>query len=397
MACRDLPLALEDHAARSANSSAWLQPWISSAFAEYAALLIRELGKPEYGVAWWITVNEPLTIVENGYASSGAHAPGRCSDRTSCWHGDDQVEPYVAAKNLILAHAKAFAAWRGGGSPGLGCGITLNGDWREPFTPSAADGAAATRALEWQGPLFADPIHFGDWTPSIRRAVGARLDAATGGRWAWSTAERALVHGSHDGHFFMNTYTSGFARAAGDSGCGWGCDAAAQVSGCNFTSSEPIGTPSSNGWLYNYGAGIGRLVQWYHARYANATFIVTENGWGNASSTKARDVLDYERCNFYRDYIGNLSLAAADGARVAAYFAWSLMDNYEWADGFSTRFGLTYVDYATQRRTPKLSAAWFTRHVTPLTSLPTDRQPLPPCDSAELVEDVLAAAMAASL
>lgn len=188
-------------------------------------------------------------------------------------------------------------------------------------------------------------------------------------------------------------YTSGYTRAEADAGCGWQCDAAAASSGYNFTSNEPIGTPSSNGWLFNFGKGIGHLVSWYHARYANSTFIVTENGWGNASSTMAKNVLDYERCNFYRDYIGNLSVAAADGAPVAAYFAWSLMDNYEWADGFSTRFGLTYVDYASQKRTPKLSAAWFTKHVTPLVKLPTDRRPLPACDSPDLIEDVLTAAL----
>lgn len=378
----DLPLVLEDHAAATANSSAWLQPWIAPAFAEYASLLVAEFGDAQYGVKWWITINEPLTIVGNGYAGSGPHAPGRCSDRSACWAGDDRIEPYVAAKNLLLAHARAFRAWRQGGSPGLGCGITLNGDWREPFDPtSAADRAAAIRSLEWQAPLFADPIHFGDWTPSIAEAVGARLDKATGGRWAWSAEERSLVHGSHDGYFFMNTYTSGFARAGSDEGCGWSCDAAADASGYNFSSHAPIGTPSSNGWLFNHGAGIGRLVEWYHGRYPNASFVVTENGWGNASSTAAQDIADHERCNFYRDYLGNLSVAAARGADVRAYFAWSLMDNYEWADGFSTRFGLTYVDYETQRRTPKLSARWFAQHVTPLKRLPTDGKPFPPCES----------------
>lgn len=111
----------------------------------------------ESHVRRWITINEPLTIVENGYAST-ANAPGRCSDRSVCWAGDNLHEPYVVAKNLILAHARAFRAWKAAGSPGLGCGITLNGDWREPMNPaSAADRAAAVRSLEWQAPLFADP------------------------------------------------------------------------------------------------------------------------------------------------------------------------------------------------------------------------------------------------
>ena len=69
---------------------------------------------------------------------------------------------------------------------------------------------------------------------------------------------------------------------------------------------------------------------------------------------------------------------------VGAYFAWSLMDNYEWADGYSVRFGLTYVDYASQKRTPKLSAAWFKKHVTPLSALPKHGEPLPPCDASLL-------------
>ena len=154
----------------------------------------------------------------------------------------------------------------------------------------------------------------------------------------------------------------------------------------NFDTGAPIGTPSSNGWLYNYGPGIGELMNFYDNRYPGNTFIVTENGWGNASApTQEEDVLDLERCSFYRDYIGNMSsYAAANNISVGAYFAWSLMDNYEWADGFSVRFGLTYVDYETQIRTPKLSSAWFAKYVTTLDALPTDGLPLPACDTSLL-------------
>ena len=384
----DTPLALEEAASRPGsgcyNRSAWLCPWVGEAFGAYAKLLVDEFGGAEYGVRWWLTVNEPLTLMSNGYAAGAPHAPGRCSDRTQCSEGDDMVEPYVVAKNLILAHAHAFHAWRDAGSPGDSCGIVLNGDWREPFTGSAADAAAAQRSLEFEAPIFADPIWFGRWPASVDAAVGARVNAATGGKWSWSAAEAQLVKGAHDGTFFMNHYTAAFARAGADAGCGWACDPAVDVSGRNFTSGAPIGTASSIGWLFNYGLGIRKLAGWYNRRYPGTTFVVTESGWGNGTNTEAQkelDMHDMERCTYYRDYIGNISAAAAlDGVSVAGYFAWSLMDNYEWSHGYSMRFGITYVDYPTQTRTPKLSARWLAKHVTPLTSLPKDGLPLPPCE-----------------
>jgi beta-glucosidase len=384
----DLPLAIEEAAAASTSedcrgTSAWLCfNLVSTAFADYAKLLMENFADD---VTYWITVNEPLTIVENGYAGSGPHAPGRCSDRASCFTGDDLTEPYLAAKALILAHAQAFRAWEAAGKPGVACGATLNGDFRVAYDASnPSDVAAAERDMEWQAAIFADPIHFGTWPSSIEAAVGARL-ADKG--WAWTAEEVTLVNGTHDGHFFMNTYTSGFTRAGVDGGCGWNCDKAADTSAYDFDTGAPIGTPSSNGWLFNYGPGIGELMTWYNSRYPGLSFIVTENGWGNATAVNLKDdLMDYERCEYYRAYIGNMSsYAAKNSIPVVAYFAWSLMDNYEWADGFSTRFGLTYVDFDTQVRTPKLSAKWFKAHVNTMAALPTDGKPLPSCDSAHLL------------
>jgi len=85
--------------------------------------------------------------------------------------------------------------------------------------------------------------------------------------------------------------------------------------------------------------------------------VVTENGWGDPDNTIEGGALnDVDRCNYYREYIGNISLAVSeDGVDVAGYFAWSLMDNFEWADGYTTRFGLTFVNYETQERTTKYS------------------------------------------
>jgi len=373
----DLPLLIEEEASKRECQSAWLcHDFMPSLFGDYAELLLKEYASE---VDWWITINEPLTIISVGY--TGSHAPGRCSDRDACFAGDVKTEPYSAAKGLILAHSRAFRAWEAAGRPGMGCGITLNGDWRVPATDSEEDKAAQTRSIEWQASIFADPIHFGKWPDSMVQAVGDRLPG-------WSNEEVKLIQGAHDEYFFMNHYTSRFVRAGKDDGCGWNCDAAAETSGSNFETGEVIGTPSSNGWLFNYGPGLGLLMNWYNERYPGSKFLVTENGWGNASATvedEARS--DLERCIFYHDYIGNMSaIAAKNNIDVVAYYAWSMVDNYEWADGYSTRFGLTFVNYTTQERTPKMSLQWFKKYVTGLKTLPTDGQPLPACDPDEFVD-----------
>mmetsp|Transcript_3347 Transcript_3347/g.11040 ORF Transcript_3347/g.11040 Transcript_3347/m.11040 type:complete len:578 (-) Transcript_3347:2078-3811(-) len=381
----DLPLALEERAARDGSESAWLATWLPEEFGKYATLLLSEF---KDDVDYWITLNEPLTIVMNGYSSGGKHAPGRCSDRSTCYDGDDAVEPYVAAKTLILAHARAFRAWdQDFGRPGKGCGITLNADFCLAFDETSQDDRdAAERCMEWQTPLFFDPIFYGKWPDSIYDRVGPRMPKD----WLfWSKDELDLVKGSHDGrHFFLNTYTTRFVRAVTSSPLGFASDPEGDVSGYNFTDGRPIGTPSSNGWLYNYGAGIRRNLQWHDQRYPGRSFLITENGWGNESQASLDDDLnDLERCNFYRDYVSNVSAAALeDQVDVAAYFAWSVLDNFEWNDGFQTRFGLVYVDYDTQLRTPKLSARYFQAYITNASSL-RDTLVLPPCDT--LLDHVL--------
>ena len=377
----DLPLALEQRAIRDHASSAWLQSWLPLEFYKYATILVQNLE-----VDYWITLNEPLTIVQNGYSGGGPHAPGRCSNRTTCYDGDDGVEPYLAAKNLVLAHGYAFRAWEEAGRPGRGCGITLNSDFCMAFDPSnPADVEAATACLEFQIPLFFDPIFFGRWPDSVSKAVAPRL--STQG-WDWTAAELDLVQGSHDTHLFVNHYTTRFLRGIDSTStcynvASFACDPKGDVSGYNFTDGTPIGTPSTNGWLYNYGAGIRHLLNWHHIRYPKRTFIITENGWGNASQASLHlELNDLERCNYYRDYISNVTAAhVEDGVTIAGYFAWSIMDNFEWADGFSTRFGLVYVDYNAQLRIPKLSSHYLARFLTgasDLTDLPYTN--LPSCD-----------------
>lgn len=197
--------------------------------------------------------------------------------------------------------------------------------------------------------MYFDPIYFGDWPDSMKTMVGDRLPTFT-------DEQKLLVKGSHDNIYLQNFYTSEFAEYKESTEQGWDFDGNWSLS--NNRDGTLIGPKcKANEWLYMTPFGIRKMQQFIHERYANMTIYVTENGWGDQNLTIEEGALnDIDRCNYYREYIGNVSLAVhEDGVDVGGYFAWSLMDNFEWADGYTTRFGLTYVDYETQVRTTKYS------------------------------------------
>jgi beta-glucosidase len=127
-----------------------------------------------------------------------------------------------------------------------------------------------------------------------------------------------------------------------------------------------IGPPSESSWLYVYPEGLRGILKWIDKRYNHPIIYVFENG---VSVPKENDmpiqeaINDTFRVNFYKDYIQNaIEAMTTDGVDLRGYFAWSLMDNFEWADGYSTRFGMTYVDYKdNQKRYIKDSLAWYSQ------------------------------------
>ena len=369
----DTPQILENQAykdptcifGKAKTGSAWLCGQnspndIALYFQTYARLLLREYG--QY-VTYWITLNEPLTLLGNGYTST-THAPARCDDRTKCFDGDEVVEPFVVAHNFLRAHAMAFNAWRSS-STRLAtsfAGITLNGDFVLPLTNSEPDVAAAVRDMEFQMAIFMDPIYFGQWPVSVINGAGSALPPLD-----------PIIYGTHTGIYFQNHYTSHYAYNNPNQTSGYMRNA--NLSTTAFQNGVPIGLPSSNGWLYAYPPGLAANQNWLHQRYPKMAFIVTENGWGNDTTTKEQDVNDLVRCNYYRSYIGNMSANSyVNGINVLGFFAWSIMDNFEWADGFATRFGLTYVDFDSQERTPKLSLSWFKSITSSFPQLPPQGQ-----------------------
>lgn len=354
----DLPLALEK------LWGGWLNRSIVERFADYAGVCFQEFGPL---VRQWMTINEGHTIVTAGYLY-GVAAPGRCSDRALCITGNGTTEPYVVAHHLLLAHSRAVQIYREvyQGTRAGSITMVVSGDWTEPFNAgSAADAAAAQRRQEFQIGWFADPLAFGDYPASMRELVGDRLPQFT-------REERDMLRGSMD-YFALNHYTSRFARAlpncshAGQlrPSAGWDEDQ------CSLNTpfgpdGAPIGPPGGSDWLYVVPWGLQRLLLWISRRYDGLPIVITENGCDDPPTSNASgtyDLNDTWRIDYHASYLHAMCQAMAEGVEVRGYFVWSLLDNFEWGDGFQKRFGLYHVEdeglRATLARTPKASTLWL--------------------------------------
>ncbi|KAF2454598.1 beta-glucosidase [Lineolata rhizophorae] len=320
-------------------------------YANFARVMFKAMGSK---VKYWITFNEPWCSSILGY-STGLFAPGHTSDRTKSPVGDSSREPWIVGHTLLLCHGTAVKIYREEfkAKDGGQIGITLNGDWAEPWDPEdPADVEACDRKIEFAISWFGDPVYFGKYPDSMRKQLGDRLPEFT-------EEEAALVKGSND-FYGMNHYCANYIKHK-----------ESEPDPEDFTGNleilmenkagESIGPETQSVWLRPNGPGFRKLLKWLSDRYGNPTMYVTENG----TSIKGENDLPMEgilndefRAQYFRDYIKALAQARClDGVDVMGYMAWSLMDNFEWAEGYITRFGVTYVDYeGGQKRYPKKSA-----------------------------------------
>ncbi len=270
------------------------------------------------------------------------------------------TEPYIVTHNLLLAHALAYKTYnlKYRTSQKGKVGITLNIQWSEPLTNSAADIQAAERNLEFQGAWYADPIYFGDYPQSMKTYVGSRLPTFT-------AEQKQLLKGSTD-FFGLNHYTSRyyFAPAAPLPKDGWINDQNTRDS-IYDKNGKVIGPATESDWLYIVPWGCRKVLNWIANRYGkDVEIIITENGMDRAGEYNmpiAEALKDTQRIQYIHDYLENVRDAIhEDGVNVGGYFVWSFMDNFEWVSGYFMRFGITYVDYANaQKRTFKNSAMWY--------------------------------------
>ncbi|KAF9459727.1 beta-glucosidase 1A [Collybia nuda] len=349
----DLPQELDD------RYGGWLNREITEDFVHYAKTCFKAFGDL---VKHWITHNEPWCISVLGYGH-GVFAPGRSSNRTRSKEGDSGTEPWIVAHHLILSHAFTVKLYReefagtAGGTGGGQIGITLDCGWYIPYDSDSQECIdAAQGALDSRVGWFADPIYKGHYPSSLVSHLGDRLPRFT-------PEEIEVVHGSSD-FFGLNTYTSNLVQPGGTD------DFNGRVkTGFVRKDGSQLGIQADVPWLQMYAPGFRALLGYLWKTY-NKSIYVTENGFpvkGENDLKPAEAVHDTDRIEYFRGYTGAvLDAIHVDGVDIKSYFAWSLLDNFEWADGYRTRFGVTFVNYETQERFPKDSAIflkrWYEQH-----------------------------------
>jgi beta-glucosidase len=279
--------------------------------------------------------------------NNGLMAPGRKS----------MDEPYQVAHQLLRSHAKAVDVYRRDFQEKQGgvIGITNNCDWREPKSDKPEDKEAAQRALEFFLGWFADPIYFGDYPAVMRERLGDRLPTFT-------EEDKKLLVGSTD-FFGLNHYSTLYAeeKAAEDMGeqKPYGNGGISEDQDVELTTDEAW-KKSTMGWAF-VPWGCKKLLHWIDQRYNHPVIHITENGCALDDKVEDGRVHDPDRAEFIESYLRACQEAIEEGVNLRGYFVWSLLDNFEWACGFTKRFGLHYTDYETGKRYAKDSAAAYAK------------------------------------
>lgn len=307
----DLPQALQDE-------GGWGKREIGGAFADYAALAARRLGDR---VRRWTTVNEPWVIAFMGHRT-GEHAPGLRDPRLAL----------QAAHHVLLAHALAAQAIRAA-EPGAEVGIVLNLWPVDPASDSPEDRAAAAALWQRDAAWFLDPLLRAHYPPETWAAHGINAPAVAPGDLAL-IAQRLDFLG-------INMYSRHVVGTAG------------------IVSNLPGAEYTEMGWEVSP-ASLRRLLVDLNRDYRLPPLYIAENGAAFADEVSPDGhVHDPRRIHYLREHFAAARQAMDEGVDLRGYFVWSLMDNFEWAHGYSKRFGLIHVDFATQKRTVKDSGEWY--------------------------------------
>ncbi|HXR13931.1 MAG TPA: GH1 family beta-glucosidase [Solirubrobacteraceae bacterium] len=320
----DLPQPLED-------AGGWASRETALRFAEYAQIVAAALDDED---AIWITVNEPQVVANQGYRI-GIHAPGKNDDALAA----------AATHHLLLGHGLALARLRDA-LPGARVGVTLDIHPVRALSEEASEAAAVTDAE--QNRIFVDPVLHGSYPAKARAHLLPPAELVRDGDME--------VIGAPIDFLGVNYYSPHYVRL--DDGNGLGPEEAEIPGRPGVVVCKPERLPrTSMGWLIEPDGLYDTLQALTAETSPQFPLYITENGCAAEDYVNPDGVVDdFERVEYLRGHLDAAWRALRDGVNLAGYFHWSLLDNFEWAWGYQKRFGLVFVDFATQRRIPKRSA-----------------------------------------
>jgi len=305
----DLPQHLEDE-------GGWLNRETAYAFAHYVDLITLAFGDRVHSYA---TLNEPFCSAFLGY-EIGIHAPGKVGKQYG----------RKAAHHLLLAHGLAMTVLKQN-SPTTLNGIVLNFTPCYSISEDADDIAATAFADDYLNQWYMKPIMDGTYPAIIKQLPSAHLPDIHDG-------DMAIISQSID-YLGINFYTRQFYKAH-----------PTEI----YEPIEPTGPLTDMGWEI-YPKSFTELLVTLNKTYTLPPIFITENGAAMPDSYNNGEINDVDRLDYYNSHLNAVHNATEQGVRIDGYFAWSLMDNFEWAEGYLKRFGIVYVDYSTQQRTIKNS------------------------------------------
>ncbi|KAH7674080.1 Beta-glucosidase protein [Dioscorea alata] len=346
----DVPQGLQD------QYGGFLSPLVVEDFKQFSNICFQEFGDR---VKHWITLNEAYIFSIGGYAS-GFLAPGRCTpgQGSNCFSGDSGKEPYIVAHNLLLSHAAAanlyktkYQVYQKGK-----IGITHAVTGGVPLSNSKSDIDATKRYLDFSYGWFMDPLTYGDYPFIMKSIVGERLPKFT-------EEQSKSIKGSFD-FIGINYYTSNYVSNVPFSQNQM--NSYLTDSFTNLTVEKkgiPIGPVAGSSWLHIYPKGIQDVLEYTKTEYNDPVIYITENGVdevNNETMPLQEALKDDTRIHYYQQHLHYVQKAIRNGVNVRGYFAWSLLDDFEWNSGYTIRFGIHYTDYKNGlKRYRKSSAYWF--------------------------------------
>ncbi|MDP9036519.1 MAG: GH1 family beta-glucosidase [Myxococcota bacterium] len=328
----DLPQALQD------QGGGWANRDTTEAFAEYTDVVTRRLGDR---VKHWITQNEPWCSSMVSH-QKGIHAPGIRDWRVAL----------TAAHHILLSHGLAVPIIRKN-SPGAEVGITLNLSPSIPASASPEDADAARFHDGYMNRWFLDPVFRGEYPADMVTAYTARGHLPPEGMPFVRPGDLSTIASPTD-FLGVNYYNRHIGRSD---------RIPEQTNAPQTVFAAPRSEWTDIGWEV-YAPGMFEVLMRAHLEYRPTKIYVTENGAAYSDGPDAnKRIADARRVRYLRDHLLAARRAIDGGVPLHGYFAWSLMDNYEWDHGYTQRFGLTWVDYETQERIPKESALWYQRAI----------------------------------